>query len=144
MLVGRRFPEAIHITSRICGICSISHTSASLKAVEDALGIKPTWQTETLRKILMEAEMLDSHALHSFFLAAPDFFGVPSVIPLVSTNPDVVKTAVRFKKLAHDICDVMVGRHTHPISMAVDGFTNLVTEDQMSGAAVQDKAFPKK
>ncbi len=132
MLVGRRFPEAVHITSRICGICSISHTCASLKAAEDALGIKPSWQTETLRKILMDAEMLDSHALHSFFLAAPDFFGVPSVIPMVATNPDVVKTAVGFKKLAHDICDVMVGRHTHPISMAIDGFTNLVTEDQMS------------
>ncbi|MFH1821903.1 MAG: Ni/Fe hydrogenase subunit alpha [Methanobacteriota archaeon] len=132
MLVGRRFSEAIHITSRICGICSISHTSASLKAVEDALGIKPTWQTETLRKILMEAEMLDSHALHIFFLVAPDLFGVPSVIPMASTHPDVVKTAIGFKKLAHDICDVMVGRHTHPISMAIDGFTNLVTEDQMS------------
>lgn len=132
MLVGRRFPEAVHITSRICGICSISHTSASLRAIEDALGIKPSWQTDIMRRILMEAEMVDSHALHSFFLAAPDFFGVPSVIQMVATNPEVVKTGVRFKKLAHDICDVMVGRHTHPISMVVDGFTNLVTEDQMS------------
>ena len=133
MLIGRRFPEAVHITSRICGICAISHTSASVKAIEDALGIKPTWQTETMRNILMAAEILDSHALHSFFLAAPDFLGVPSVIPLASTHPDVVKTAINFKKLAHDICDAMVGRHTHPISLTVDGFTNLVTEDQMQG-----------
>ncbi|MGQ9788732.1 MAG: Ni/Fe hydrogenase subunit alpha [Candidatus Hadarchaeaceae archaeon] len=131
MLVGRRFPEAVHIACRICGICSISHTAASIKAIEDALGIKPTWQTETLRKILMDAEMLDSHVLHSLFLAAPDFFGVSSVIPMVSTHPDVVKTAINLKKLAHDICDVIVGRHTHPISMVVDGFTNLVTGEQM-------------
>jgi coenzyme F420-reducing hydrogenase alpha subunit len=131
MLVNRRFSEAVHITSRICGICAISHTNASLKAVEDALGIKPTWQTETLRKILTAAEIIDSHALHSFFLATPDFVGAPSVIPLASTSPDVVKTAIRWKKLAHDICDVVAGRHTHPISMVVDGFTNLVTEDQM-------------
>lgn len=131
MLVGRRYPEAVHITSRICGICSVSHSSASVKAIEDALGIRPTWQTETLRRILMAAEMIDSHALHSFFLAVPDFVGTPSVIPLASTAPDVVKTAIRWKKLAHDICDTIVGRHTHPISMVVDGFTNLVTEDQM-------------
>lgn len=131
MLVNRRFSEAVHITSRICGICAISHTNASLKAIEDALGIKPTWQTETLRRILTAAEIIDSHTLHYFFLAAPDFVGAPSVIPLASTSPDVVKTAIRFKKLAHDICDTIAGRHTHPISMVVDGFTNLITENQM-------------
>ncbi len=131
MLVGRRYPEAVHITSRICGICSVSHANASIKAIEDALGIKPTWQTEVLRKILMAAEVIDSHALHCFFLAAPDFVGTHSVIPLASTSPEVVKTAIRWKKLAHDICDTIVGRHTQPISMVVDGFTNLVTEDQM-------------
>jgi sulfhydrogenase subunit alpha len=131
MLIGRRFPEAVHIASRICGICAVSHTSASIKAIEDALGIRPSWQTETLRKILVCAEMIDSHALHGFFLAAPDFVGMPSVIPLASTAPDVVKTAIRFKKLAHDICDTIVGRHTHPISLVVNGFTNLVTEEQM-------------
>ena len=131
MVVGRRFPEAVHITSRICGICAISHTNASIKAIEDALDIKPTWQTEILRKILTAAEIIDSHALHCFFLAAPDFVGTHSVVPLASTSPDVVKTAIRWKKLAHDICDIIAGRHTHPISMCVDGFTNLVTEDQM-------------
>ncbi len=133
MLVGRRFPEAVHITSRICGICAVSHTTASIKAIEDALGIQPTQQTETLRKILMAAEILDSHALHAFFLAAPDFIGTQSVIPLASTNPQIVKTAINLKKLAHDICDTMAGRHTHPISLTVDGFTNLVTEEQMRG-----------
>lgn len=133
MLVGRRFSEAVHITSRICGICSVSHTNVSIKAIEDALGIKPTWQTETLRRILMDAEMVDSHALHSFFLAAPDFVGAPSVIPLASSAPEVVKTGIRWKKLAHEICDTIAGRHTHPISMTVDGFTNLVTEEQLSG-----------
>jgi coenzyme F420-reducing hydrogenase alpha subunit len=132
MLVGRRFPEAVHISSRICGICSVTHTTASIKAIEDALGIKPTWQTESLRKLLLAAEFVDSHMLHGFFLAAPDFVGTSSVIPLISTSPDLVKTAIRWKKLAHDVCDVIVGRHTHPISLVVDGFTNLVTEEQLS------------
>jgi len=140
MLVGRRFSEAVHITSRICGICSVSHTNASIKAIEDALGIRPSWQTETLRKILTCAEMIDSHALHGFFLAVPDFVGAPSVIPLASSAPDVVKTAIRFKKLAHDICDSIAGRHTHPISLIVNGFTNLVTEEQMLDLLVKTKA----
>jgi coenzyme F420-reducing hydrogenase alpha subunit len=140
MLAGRRFPEAVHIASRICGICSVSHTNASIKAIEDALGIKPSWQTGTLRKILTCAEIIDSHALHGFFLAVPDFVGAPSVIPLASTTPDVVKTAIRFKKLAHDICDTIAGRHTHPISLVVSGFTNLVTEEQMLDLLSKTKA----
>jgi coenzyme F420-reducing hydrogenase alpha subunit len=131
MLSGRRFPEAIHIASRICGICAVSHSHASVRALEDALGIKPSQQTETLRRILAAAEHLDSHALHAFMLAAPDFLNLPSVIPMASTNPDIVKTAIRLKKLAHDVCDTIAGRHTHPISIAVNGFTNLVTEEQL-------------
>lgn len=141
MLADRRFSEAVHIASRICGICAVSHTDASIKAIEDALGIKPTWQTETLRKILTAAEIIDSHALHCFFLAAPDFVGTHSVIPLASTSPEVVKTAINWKKLAHDICDTITGRHTHPISMTVDGFTNLVTKDQMRELLSKIKQF---
>ena len=36
MLVGRSYEEAVHITSRICGICAVTHTTASLKAIESA------------------------------------------------------------------------------------------------------------
>ncbi len=34
MVLGRSWSELHHITSRICGICSIGHTLASLKATE--------------------------------------------------------------------------------------------------------------
>src|SRR4030042_5029750 len=45
MLVGRSIWEAQHITSRICGICACGHSLASIKAGEDALGIKPADET---------------------------------------------------------------------------------------------------
>ena len=34
MLRGRKWHEVAHVTSRICGICSIGHTLASLKATQ--------------------------------------------------------------------------------------------------------------
>ena len=40
MLVARSIWEAQHLTSRICGICACGHSLASIKAGEDALGIK--------------------------------------------------------------------------------------------------------
>jgi coenzyme F420-reducing hydrogenase alpha subunit len=125
MLRGRPYYEASHITSRICGICSVGHATASLRATETALGVEVSEQTELLRKLLFHGEIIDSHVLHVYMLVAPDFFGVGSVLPLAATHPEVVKRALRIKQLAGDLCAMIAGRHTHPIAMTVGGFTHL-------------------
>ncbi len=130
-LRGRRYDEAPTITCRVCGICSIGHTTASLKAVEAACGIEVSAQTVTLRKLAFMGEQLQSHLLHLYFLAVPDYLGVGSVIPLAATHLDVVKRALRMKKLANDICGVVAGRHIHPIAMRVGGFTHLPDKDAL-------------
>ena len=122
---GRNYLEIAHITSRICGICSIGHTLCSLQATEAALGVKISEQTRLLRRILIQGENLQSHILHCYFLAAPDFVGAPSVFPLVQTHPEVVVRALRMKKLANDLCDIVGGRTVHPITPTVNGFTKL-------------------
>jgi coenzyme F420-reducing hydrogenase alpha subunit len=125
MLRGRSWKDAMFLTTRICGICACGHGSASLKATEDAMGFVRSEQTERLRRIVLHAEQLDSHWLHVYFLVAPDFFGVPSVIPLAKTHTDVVLRAMRLKALATHICRVLVGRHTHPIGMVPGGYMKL-------------------
>ncbi|MGB9822424.1 Ni/Fe hydrogenase subunit alpha [Thermodesulfovibrio sp.] len=124
-LRGRSIYEAPHITCRICGICSCGHTLASIQAAEDALGIKPTEQTTLLRKLLLHYEQLDSHILHIYLLVAPDLVGVPSFVPLIKSNPDFVRRALRMKRLCNELCDILVGRHVHPISAVIGGFTKL-------------------
>ena len=78
---GRPYTEINHITSRICGICSVGHSTTSAMATEKALGAKLTPQAELLRKLNFHGEILDSHVLHTYYLVAPDFFGAGSVIP---------------------------------------------------------------
>ncbi len=131
MLRGRKWNEAVHITCRICGICSCGHTCASLQAMEAALGVTPSEQTVVLRKLLLDGEQLESHLLHVYFLAAPDLLGVGSVIPLVDTHREVVERALRMKRLACDICRVVAGRHIHPIAAVVNGFTKLPNMDDL-------------
>jgi coenzyme F420-reducing hydrogenase alpha subunit len=128
---GRPYYELSHITSRICGICSVGHATASLRATENALGVELSEQTVLLRKLNFHGEMIDSHVLHTYYLVAPDFFGAPSVIPLAATHTDVVLRALKIKKLSGDLCAMVAGRHTHPIAMAVGGFTHLPTEAQL-------------
>ena len=125
MLRGRSWQDTMFLTTRICGICACGHGTASLKATEDALGLKLSEQTVKMRKIVLHAEQLQSHWLHVYFLVAPDFFGAPSVIPMAATHTEVVLRAMRLKRLANYICECLVGRHVHPISMVPGGYMKL-------------------
>lgn len=125
MVRGRHYSEVARITSRICGICSVGHTLAALKATECALGIEVSEQTDLLRRVLKHAENFDSHILHVYFLVAPDLLGVKSVFPLIPTHGDVVKRALRMKRLGHEWGSIIGGRTTHPTRAIVGGFSSL-------------------
>ncbi|MEN6472812.1 MAG: Ni/Fe hydrogenase subunit alpha [Syntrophaceae bacterium] len=132
MLRGRSIFEAQHITSRICGICACAHTLVSVQAAEDALGITPTPQTIKLRELLLDMEILDSHILHIYLLAAPDLLGVGSFKSLIGTHHKTVRRALRMKKICNDVCDILVGRHVHPIACIAGGFTKLPAEKDLA------------
>jgi sulfhydrogenase subunit alpha len=125
MVRGRKWDEMQEITSRICGICSISHSEVSLKATEAAFGITPSEQTVMLRSLLEHGENLQSHILHVCYLVLPDLLGVGSVFPLIETNKDAVLTVTRVHRLSNELCDLVGGRTTHPCSVYVNGFTSL-------------------
>jgi len=133
MVRGQGYADVPHITSRICGICSIGHTVASLQGVEAAIGVQPSEQTVLLRKLILHAETVQSHTLHVFYLAVPDFLGVNSVIPLAATYKEALLRAIRLHRLANEWSDLIGGRTTHPINMVVNGFTRLPTQDGLRG-----------
>jgi coenzyme F420-reducing hydrogenase alpha subunit len=128
---GRPYNELNHITSRICGICAVGHSTASAMATEAALGVELTEQAQLLRKLNFHGEQIDSHVLHTYYLVAPDFFGAGSVFPLIDVNREAVERALRIKKLSGDLCAMIGGRHTHPCALVVGGFTYTPTEDEL-------------
>jgi len=111
--------------SRICGICCVGHQLAATKAVEAAQGIEVSGQTVLLRKLINESQFLQSHALHVFFLAVPDFVGAKSVLPLAKSHPEVVRKALSLKKLANDYTTVFGGRALHPMANTLKGWRKL-------------------
>jgi len=139
----RPYYELSHITSRICGICSVGHATTSLQATEKALGVELSEQATLLRQLNFHGEIIDSHVLHTYYLVAPDSLGLDNVIPLLDTHPDVLMRALRIKKLSGDLCAMIGGRHTHPCAMAVGGFTHTPTEQglrQMRARLVEVRA----
>jgi sulfhydrogenase subunit alpha len=125
MLKGKHYTSAGILTARICGICSIGHCLASVRATEAAFGVEVPPQAARLRLLAKHGETLQSHVLHVLFLAAPDFLGLPSAIPLAELKPELFAIAARLKGVGNTLCDVVAGRTTHPVSIAVGGMAKL-------------------
>jgi sulfhydrogenase subunit alpha len=121
MLKGKHFTTAGILTARICGICSIGHCLASLRATEHAMGVKVPEAADMLRLLAKHGETLQSHYLHLFFLAAPDFFALPSALPLLEEKPEIVQLAGRLKLVGNRLSELTAGRATHPVSLQVGG-----------------------
>ncbi len=125
LLRGRNYDEVADLTSRICGICCVSHQLTSFIAMERCMGVEETEQTGKLRELLYMGELIQSSTLHTYFLALPDFLGYPSAIAMASKYPTEVKRALQLKKLGNDIVDILGGRAIHPINTKLGGFRKL-------------------
>lgn len=130
-LVGRKFDEVPGIVSRICGICPASHQITSIQALEDALGIEPSQQTKDLRLLLALSQWIQSHTLHIYFLALPDFLGYESAIAMAKDHLTEVKRALKLKRLGNDLTALVGGREVHPVTPTIGGFTSVPSRKEL-------------
>ncbi len=121
-LQDRYFQEVPDITARICGICPVAYQMSSVQALEQALGITIFPETRLLRRLFYCAEYIESHALHIYMLQGPDMVGHESAITLAGAAPEVVKKALRLKKIGNSLLRAIGGRSVHPVNACVGGF----------------------
>lgn len=131
MVRGKTWDNIQPIVSRICGICSISHSLASVKAVESAMGWEVSEQTDKLRLLAHYSEQMQSHVLHVGYLVSPDLLGASSVVPLVETHFAVVESVIKLHKLANHWSDFVTGRTTHPLTLQPGRFTMPPSEENL-------------
>ncbi len=130
---GRMYHEIPGITQRICGICSQAHNIVALMAIENALGVKVSKQTRMLREILMNSSVIQSHVLHLYFLALPDYLGFDNALDMAEKHLPEVKRALKLKALANKMCAVIGGREIHSLTTKVGGFYSVPTQEQING-----------
>ncbi len=123
LIVGRHFNDVPTIVSRICSICSASHRVVSVMAVEDAFGVKVPAEAVLLRELLLHAETLESHGLHLFLLALPDYFGYGSFLDMAKDRPDAASLGFKIKGIGNRIQEVVGGRAIHQITPVVGGMS---------------------
>ncbi|MBU0762894.1 MAG: Ni/Fe hydrogenase subunit alpha [Candidatus Altiarchaeota archaeon] len=132
MLVGRNYEDGVFIPQRICGVCPTAHCMSALKALEYAMDIEVSKTTRDLRKLMLCGQMIQSHALHLFFLVVPDYLHVDSALALVDAAPDKFRMALNLKKIGDKIVEVVGGRPVHPITPQVGGFSKVPTKQQLT------------
>lgn len=131
LVLGHPYDDAPFITARICGVCPTAHVLASIDAIETAFGVKVTPNIINLRKALLAGQTIQSHALHLFFLALPDYMKVMNAIQLHEQDPGLFKTAVALKKLGDEVVEVIGGRAVHPVAPVVGGFLSVPSDEKI-------------
>jgi sulfhydrogenase subunit alpha len=121
-LRGRRHTEPPDITARICGICPVAYQMSSCQAIEAACGVEVPQPIRDLRRLLYCGEWIESHALHVYFLHAPDFLGYDGAVDMAADHRDLVERGLQLKKAGNQILEVVGGRAIHPVNVRLGGF----------------------
>jgi coenzyme F420-reducing hydrogenase alpha subunit len=122
-LAGRHFSEVPDIVPRICGICPVAYQMSAIHGLERLFGVEVTTGTRELRRLLYCGEWIESHVLHIFLLAAPDFLGFDNAIDMAKSQPELVRKALEIKRIGNDLMAAIGGREIHPVSPRVGGFS---------------------
>jgi hydrogenase large subunit len=80
ILLGRDPRDAWLFTQRFCGVCTTVHAIASVRAVENALGLEIPKNAQYIRNLLVIAHALHDHVVHFYHLSALDWVDVVSAL----------------------------------------------------------------
>jgi len=80
IMEGRDPRDAWAFTQRICGVCTVVHAVASLRAVEDALDIVIPPNANIIRNLVHGMQFVQDHTIHFYHLHALDWVDVVSAL----------------------------------------------------------------
>jgi hydrogenase large subunit len=161
VLHGRDPRDAAHITQRICGVCPIPHARAACEAFEHAAGVAVNEQARLIRNIVQAANFIDSHLLHFYALALPDYVaGLPTAGAWPQGKPprawpggeglDVAglaehaATSLQVRRACHEVIVALAGKMPHAAGIVPGGATVLLgskTRADLRSLAVRVRSF---
>ncbi|HIP16741.1 MAG TPA: Ni/Fe hydrogenase subunit alpha [Methanothermococcus okinawensis] len=136
-VVGRPAEEVPRIVPRICGICQTPHHLASVKAIDAAWGVEIPSAAKKLRELMLMGNIIHSHALHFYYLAAPDLVlgpdadpSVRNIVGLIDKAPEVAKKAIATRKFGQTLIEKTGGKPIHPVTGIPGGISKTLSEEE--------------
>ena len=126
------------MVQRLCGICPVSHNLAASKAFDIIVGARQLTPTaEKIRRLMHYGQILQSHALHLYYLASPDLlFGFDSEIALrnivgVAQNyPDTARRGIMLRKFGQEVIRITSGKRIHGTGCVPGGMNKPVSLEE--------------
>jgi len=128
---GRPYWEAPVLVQRLCGICPVSHHLCAAKAIDEVVGMRDETipvTAQRMRRLMHYGQVLQSHALHYFYLAAPDLLlGVASdpaqrnIVGLAALDRTLATRGILIRKFGQEIIKATAGKKIHGISAVPGG-----------------------
>jgi NAD-reducing hydrogenase large subunit len=132
---GRPLAEMAGITARVCGICPVSHLMASAKAGDHILAVTIPPAAEKLRRLMNQAQIIQSHALSFFHLSAPDLLlgwdsdpARRNLFGLMAADRELARGGIRLRQLGQQIIELLGGKRIHPAWATPGGVRTPLTE----------------
>ena len=124
------------ITSRVCGICPVSHMLTSAKAGDELLAVEIPEGATRLRRLVHYGQILQSHALSFFHLSSPDFLlghdsdpAKRNVMGLIAANPEVARRGIRLRQFGQETIETLAGKKIHAAWVVPGGVDEPLTEE---------------
>jgi len=136
MLLGKGPMDALTITPRICGICSISQSMASAMALADAAGAEPAPEGAKVAALLHAVENVSDHLTHFnlFFMpdfARPEYSGWAwhdnAVSRFTAVKGGALRTASEARAQLLHIVGLLGGKWPHTLAIQPGGVTRAVS-----------------
>ena len=141
---GKSAIAAPTLLARICGTCSNAHIMAALEAVENALGITPTPQTLTLRRLIINGLIIRDHALHLYIFVLPDLFQKDSLLDFDDKDEEqhqLLHDTFDVKDAGNQLSILTGGRSVHAPFPMVGGFVKYPDPTKLSEVIEKLKAI---
>jgi hydrogenase large subunit len=136
MLDGKAPSDALTLTPRICGICSISQSAAAARALAAAQGLSPTPQGARMAALIHAVENAADHLTHFHLFFMPDFtrpayaarrWHARAVDRFTAMAGSAQRTAVEARAELMHILGLMAGKWPHTLAIQPGGVTRTPT-----------------
>jgi len=132
ILKGKHASEVPILAARICGICYTAHNICACKALEEAWGTPIPVSAKKIRELLLLANTLASHALHTFFLAGPGLLidGTSTIVDVQNKHPDFFKAGIKLRMIGQKISEIIAGRKVHATISVPGGVLGVLDQEK--------------
>lgn len=139
--IGRPAEEMPRIVPNICGVCPTPHNMASTKALDYIYGVAPTPAAKLIRQLQYNANFIEDHYIHFFFLAAPDFVVGPDANPaernilgvISKVGLDIGKKVIEVRKKTREIIKLVASKPAHPEGGLPGGVSRGIKQEERKG-----------